>query len=81
MYAVYKELHPPTGVDHCLQCHFFDLLHDSLVVASTSLLRVYDIKQVVPTCPLALKCVVVYNYCTVASLVTSPVLVGIYWNS
>ena len=46
MYAAYKELHPPTGVGHCLQCHFFDLQHESLVVASTSFLRVYDIKQV-----------------------------------
>lgn len=41
MYAVHRELHPPTGVEHCLECNFFDPKRPSLVVASTSLLRVY----------------------------------------
>lgn len=43
MYAIYRELHPPTGVEHCLECHFFDQRSKSLVVASTSLLRVFDV--------------------------------------
>lgn len=46
MYAVYRELHPPTGVEHCLECHFFDLEKSSLVVASTSALKVYNISEV-----------------------------------
>ena len=46
MYAVNRELHPPTGVEHCLECHFFNFKKTSLVVASTSLLRVYDISGV-----------------------------------
>ena len=43
MYAIYRELHPPTGVEHCLECHFFDQRCKNLVVASTSLLRVFDV--------------------------------------
>jgi cleavage and polyadenylation specificity factor subunit 1 len=46
MYAVYRELHPPTGVEHCLECNFFDDKSSSLVVASTSLLRVYSLSEV-----------------------------------
>ena len=43
MYAIYRELHPPTGVEHCLECHFFNLRQKSLVVAVTSFLRVYNL--------------------------------------
>lgn len=43
MYAIYRELHPPTGVEHCLGCHFFNLETEQLLVASTSLLRVYEV--------------------------------------
>ena len=46
MYAIYKELHPPTGVEHCQECHFFNLTQLSLVVASTSVLRVYNLSEV-----------------------------------
>lgn len=42
MYALYRELHPPTGVEHCLECNFFSQKQSSLVVASTSVLRVYN---------------------------------------
>lgn len=45
MYAIYRELHPPTGVEHCLECHFFSLRRRSLVVAATSVLRVYDLQE------------------------------------
>jgi cleavage and polyadenylation specificity factor subunit 1 len=43
MYAIYRELHPPTGVEQCLECHFFSLKRKSLAVAATSVLRVYDL--------------------------------------
>ncbi len=46
MYAISRDLHPPTGVEHCLECHFFDLKKTSLLVASTSLLRVYEVSGV-----------------------------------
>lgn len=46
MYAVYRELHPPTGVEHCLECNFFDENQLSLVVASTSVLRIYNLSEV-----------------------------------
>ena len=46
MYAIYRELHPPTGVEHCLECHFFNLQQRNLVVAATSLLRVYNLSTV-----------------------------------
>ena len=45
---MYRELHPPTGVEHCLECNFFNSQRTSLVVASTSLLRVYDLSEVMP---------------------------------
>ena len=43
MYAIYRELHPPTGVEHCLECHFFNLKRKSLAVAAASVLKVYDL--------------------------------------
>lgn len=46
MYAIYRELHPPTGVEHCLECHFFNLKRKSLVVAAASVLKVYDLCSV-----------------------------------
>lgn len=50
MYAIYRELHPPTGVEHCLECHFFNLRQRSLVVAATSFLRVYNLISTVGGC-------------------------------
>ena len=44
MYAIYRELNPPTGVEHCIECNFFDEKQKSLVVAATSVLRVYDLR-------------------------------------
>ena len=46
MYAIYRELHPPTGVEHCIECRFLDVNQSSLVVAATSMLRVYNLDHV-----------------------------------
>ena len=46
MYAIYRELHPPTGVEHCVECHFFNQNSKSLVVAAASVLRVYNLCNV-----------------------------------
>ena len=43
MYAVYREVHPPTGIEHCLECHFVDSSQKNLVVAATSVLRVFTL--------------------------------------
>lgn len=41
MYAIYKQNHPPTGVEHCVYCQFFSAVENNLVVAGTSQLRIY----------------------------------------
>lgn len=41
MYAIYKQAHPPTGVEHCVCCQFFSAVENNLVVAGTSQLRIY----------------------------------------
>eukprot|EP00057_Strongylocentrotus_purpuratus_P023054 XP_011677528.1 PREDICTED: cleavage and polyadenylation specificity factor subunit 1 [Strongylocentrotus purpuratus] len=42
MYAFYREIHPPTGVEHCVYCHFFSPDQQNLVVAKGSELTVYS---------------------------------------
>nr|XP_054773203.1 cleavage and polyadenylation specificity factor subunit 1-like [Lytechinus pictus] len=42
MYAFYRETHPPTGVEHCVYCHFFSPDQQNLVVAKGSELTVYS---------------------------------------
>ena len=41
MYAIYKQTHPPTGIEHCVYCQFFSPAENNLVVAGTSQLRIY----------------------------------------
>ena len=43
MYAIYREVHPPTGVEHCTSCHFIHSEKEQVAVASTSLLRIFDV--------------------------------------
>ena len=45
MYAVYKQAHPPTGLEFCLYCHFFGAAERNLVVAGTSQLCVYRLNH------------------------------------
>uniref|UniRef100_A0A8C0FZS1 Uncharacterized protein n=1 Tax=Chelonoidis abingdonii TaxID=106734 RepID=A0A8C0FZS1_CHEAB len=54
MYAVYRQAHPPTGVEFSMYCNFFSNAERNLVVAGTSQLYVYRLNHdsEVP-CPLA----------------------------
>ncbi|XP_053916543.1 cleavage and polyadenylation specificity factor subunit 1-like [Cuculus canorus] len=45
MYAVYKQTHPPTGLEFCMYCNFFSTAERSLVVAGTSQLYVYRLNH------------------------------------
>lgn len=47
MYAIYREVHPPTGVEHCVSCHFTDVKKEQIAVASTSVLRIFEVSVVV----------------------------------
>ena len=49
MYALYKETHPPTAVEHCVCCSFMRGVSSgehNLITAAASYLRVYRLKKV-----------------------------------
>ena len=41
MYAVYKQIHPPTAVEHSVCCRFFSTHEHNLVIGGATQLRVY----------------------------------------
>ncbi|XP_052231440.1 cleavage and polyadenylation specificity factor subunit 1-like isoform X1 [Dreissena polymorpha] len=41
MYAIYKQLHPPTGVEHCVYCNFLSGSEQNLVIAAVNQIHVY----------------------------------------
>lgn len=45
MYAVYKQAHPPTGLEFAMYCNFFCNSERNLVVAGTSQLYVYRLNR------------------------------------
>jgi hypothetical protein len=45
MYAVYKQAHPPTGLEFAMYCNFFNNSERNLVVAGTSQLYVYRLNR------------------------------------
>ena len=47
MYSFYREIHPPTGVDHCVKCNFYSHAEKNLVIACSSYLRVYRLTETV----------------------------------
>lgn len=56
MYAVYKQAHPPTGLEFSMYCNFFNNSERNLVVAGTSQLYVYRLNrdaEVGPAAPAA----------------------------
>lgn len=45
MFSIYRELHPPTVVDHAVKCHFFDDHEINLVTAGSSRIHVYRLYE------------------------------------
>lgn len=45
MYAVYKQAHPPTGLEFSMYCNFFNNSERNLVAAGTSQLYVYRLNR------------------------------------
>ncbi|KAG9472914.1 hypothetical protein GDO78_016085 [Eleutherodactylus coqui] len=45
MYAVYRQAHPPTGLEFSMYCNFFSNAEKNLVVAGTSQLYVYRLNH------------------------------------
>lgn len=43
MFSIFKQTHPPTGVEHAVACHFFNRLEKSLVVVGANVVRVYGL--------------------------------------
>ena len=41
MYAIHKQTHPPTGLEHCVYCQIFSSAESNLVAVGTSQLRIY----------------------------------------
>jgi cleavage and polyadenylation specificity factor subunit 1 len=41
MYAIYKQMHPPTGVEHCVYCNFLSTTELNLVIAAVNQIHVY----------------------------------------
>ncbi len=42
-FVLQKDTHPPTGVDHCLECHFFSSAETNLLVVQSTELLVYKL--------------------------------------
>ena len=45
LYAIFKQAHPPSAIEHCLVCNFYSAYENNLVVAGTSLVRVYRLVE------------------------------------
>lgn len=43
IYAICKQIHPPTAVEHCLYCYFYNSHEQNLLVAGASYLRVFKL--------------------------------------
>jgi cleavage and polyadenylation specificity factor subunit 1 len=46
MYAYMKQVHPPTGIEMCEFCHFFNMRQKNLLVAGTTQLQVFNLVPV-----------------------------------
>jgi len=45
VYALYRQVHPVTTIEHCICCNFVDQDQKNLVVAGTNLLQVYRLNS------------------------------------
>ena len=43
MYAYMKQIHPPTGIELCEFCHFFNMRQKNLLVAGKTVLQVFNL--------------------------------------
>ena len=43
MYAYMKQTHPPTGIELCEFCHFFNMRQKNLLVAGKTVLQVFNL--------------------------------------
>uniref|UniRef100_A0A0B7BJT0 RSE1/DDB1/CPSF1 first beta-propeller domain-containing protein n=1 Tax=Arion vulgaris TaxID=1028688 RepID=A0A0B7BJT0_9EUPU len=41
MHCMFKQIHPPTGIEHCIYAHFFNWETTNLITAGTNQLHVY----------------------------------------
>jgi len=41
MYALHRQTHPPTGIEHCVYCNFFNTSERNLVVSAVNQLNVF----------------------------------------
>ncbi|XP_055950282.1 cleavage and polyadenylation specificity factor subunit 1-like [Argiope bruennichi] len=65
IYSFYKQMHPPTTVEHCLYCYFYNSWEQNLLVAGATVLRIYRLtpESEVPTSgepKLKLECIQVF---------------------
>ena len=44
-FQIYRPLHPPTGVEHAVHAHFTSMSRWNVVLARTSLLEVFDVRE------------------------------------
>lgn len=41
IYSFSKQIHPPSGVEHCVYCNFYNSWEQNLVIAGATVLRIY----------------------------------------
>ncbi|GFN92297.1 cleavage and polyadenylation specificity factor subunit 1-like [Plakobranchus ocellatus] len=45
MHFMYKQIHPPTGIEHCVYAHFFSWEEKNLILAGVNYLHVYRLSS------------------------------------
>ena len=45
MYAVYRQLHPPTGIEHSIYCNFLSSSEKNLIITGVNQLSVYRLNN------------------------------------
>ena len=45
VYALYRQLHPVTGIEHCVYCNFIDIEEKNLVISGVNQLQIYRLSS------------------------------------
>nr|KAI8762317.1 cleavage and polyadenylation specificity factor subunit 1 [Biomphalaria glabrata] len=45
MHCMYRQIHPPTGIEHCVYAHFFSWEEKNLIIAGVNQLHVYRLNS------------------------------------